>query len=554
MYMKRVIVILCAGWLLYGIVAVVHGQLLVEEFDYPAGSPLTQNGWSAHSAAGSNPILVVAPGLEFRGYRSSAMGNAAQVDGGGEDVNRLFAEQFTGTLFVSLLVNVLSVPPLDNRYFFHLGESVLDSHFGRIFAKDDTSGHIEFGVSKLGTGSVITQKDYSLNTTYLLVMKYEIIAGPENDRVSLFVFDAAPAIREPAQPNITAASEGSDPVGLARVALRQNPSTPNVTVKIDGIRIDTTWNITVPIAPAQPGSWYASTDSAGGGQLLAIDPGSGAASLIGATGIPALPGLAINSSGNLYAIQKGARSCLYRIDAENGGAFRVDSLGLPVSLECLAFADDGRLYAGASNGNLYRIDTLSAVPALIANTGLSGLSGLSFDPLEGTLYASAGNMLYTVNPLNGAASAVGNSGLAGVITDIQFDEVGNLYGVLQGEQMFSDLIAINKHTAAATVIGSTGFAGVSGLAFFPPPCTPGLLGDVNDDHVVNSTDALLILSYDAALPLPQPFQQRITLGFGEVTEDGQTNSTDGLAVLSFDAVLPPPFPVGQLRCLPLSGQ
>lgn len=551
--MKRAIASLFAGWLLCGIAAAVHGQLLVEDFDYPAGSTLTQNGWNAHSSGGSNPIPVISPGLEFSGYRSSAIGNAAQVDGGGEDVSRLFAEQFTGTLFVSLLVKVLSVPPLDNRYFFHLGESAIDSHFGRIFAKDDTSGHIEFGVGKLGTGSVITNNDYSLDTTYLLVMKYEIIDGPENDRVSLFVFDAAPAIREPAQPDITAGSEGIDPAGLARVALRQNASIPNVTVKIDGIRIDTTWNITAPIAPAQPGTWYASTDSAGGGRLLALDPASGTASLIGATGIPGLPGLAINASGNLYATKRGANSCLYRIDAENGGAFRVDSLGLPVSLECLAFAEDGRLYAGASNGDLYRIDTLAAVPALIANTGLPGLSGLSFDPLDGTLYASAGDMLYTVDPLNGAASAVGNSGLAGVITDIQFDEVGNLYGVLEGGQMFSDLVAINKHTAAATAIGSTGFAGVSGLAFFPPPCTPGLLGDVDDDNAVNSTDALLILSYDAAFPLPQPLQQRIALGFGDVTEDGQTNSTDGLAILSFDAGLPLPFPVGEPRCLPLPG-
>jgi len=81
-------------------------------------------------------------------------------------------------------------------------------------------------------------------------------------------------------------------------------------------------------------------------------------------------------------------------------------------------------------------------------------------------------------------------------------------------------------------------------------CTPGLLGDINGDDAVNSLDALLMLSYDAGLPLPQPFLDRIAIGFGDVTEDGLTNSTDALVTLSWEVGFPVPFPVGTTVCLP----
>ncbi len=84
-------------------------------------------------------------------------------------------------------------------------------------------------------------------------------------------------------------------------------------------------------------------------------------------------------------------------------------------------------------------------------------------------------------------------------------------------------------------------------------CITGLLGDVTGDDAVNSTDGLIMLSYDAALPLPQPYLDRIAIGFGDVTEDGSTTSTDALVTLTWEAGLPVPFPVGTVVCLPLPG-
>ncbi len=69
-------------------------------------------------------------------------------------------------------------------------------------------------------------------------------------------------------------------------------------------------------------------------------------------------------------------------------------------------------------------------------------------------------------------------------------------------------------------------------------------GDVSDDGAANSTDALIVLSYDAGITLPPAILDKINAGCGDVNTDGATNSTDALIILSYDAGISVPFPVG----------
>ncbi|MGH7493507.1 MAG: dockerin type I repeat-containing protein [bacterium] len=71
-----------------------------------------------------------------------------------------------------------------------------------------------------------------------------------------------------------------------------------------------------------------------------------------------------------------------------------------------------------------------------------------------------------------------------------------------------------------------------------------LCGDVSDDGAANSTDALIVLSYDAGITLPPAILDKINAGCGDVNTDGTTNSTDALIILSYDAGIVVPFPVG----------
>ncbi|MEO0734385.1 MAG: dockerin type I domain-containing protein [Bacteroidota bacterium] len=77
---------------------------------------------------------------------------------------------------------------------------------------------------------------------------------------------------------------------------------------------------------------------------------------------------------------------------------------------------------------------------------------------------------------------------------------------------------------------------------------PLLLGDVNDDGLVNSTDGLIIATFDTGLEVPAIAAQRIAQGIGDVNGDGLTNSTDVLIILTFDTGLPVDFPLGELAC------
>src|SRR5687767_15859473 len=50
--------------------------LVIENFDYPAGSAITANGWDTYSGTGTNPMTVTTPGLTYSGYAASGIGNA----------------------------------------------------------------------------------------------------------------------------------------------------------------------------------------------------------------------------------------------------------------------------------------------------------------------------------------------------------------------------------------------------------------------------------------------------------------------------------------------
>jgi hypothetical protein len=73
---------------------------------------------------------------------------------------------------------------------------------------------------------------------------------------------------------------------------------------------------------------------------------------------------------------------------------------------------------------------------------------------------------------------------------------------------------------------------------------PDLLGDVNGDEMVNSTDALVVLSCDAGIDV----SQFCPMNCGDINEDGLVNSTDALIILSYDAGMSIPFPVGEPGC------
>ncbi|MBK9357814.1 MAG: hypothetical protein IPN08_10570 [Bacteroidales bacterium] len=160
----------------------------VENFSYTSGTALSANCWSVHSS-GNNPITVQTGTITYPGYLSSGIGGQVTVTGGstGEDVNRTFSPQTSGDVYASFLVNVSSATTTGD-YFFHLGQTTIGTTFrGRLFVIRDASNKLAFGIAQSTATANYTAYSYDLNTTYLIVLRFNIVTGTSNDVASIYV-------------------------------------------------------------------------------------------------------------------------------------------------------------------------------------------------------------------------------------------------------------------------------------------------------------------------------------------------------------------------------
>jgi hypothetical protein len=142
--------------------------------------------------------------------------------------------------------------------------------------------------------------------------------------------------------------------------------------------------------------------------------------------------------------------------------------------------------------------------------------------------ANVGTGTISFNGAN-ATGATGNN----VVLQITFDAVGvgtsalNLeYSAMAAAYTFTDLRPILTVTDGQVVVRA------------------GILGGVNDDGQVNSTDALIILSADVGMNT----STFCPMNCGDVNGDGHVNSTDALIILSYDVGMSVPFAVGTGAC------
>lgn len=236
--MKRSIlfVVILTTFLLFGKSQLSCGQILVEDFDYPSGDLLTAHGWAAHSGAGSQPITVNSGGLSFTGYASSGIGNSALADNTGEDDNRVFTAQSTGSVYVGFMVKVTVNSA---GYFFHLGTNPFSSSVfrGKVFT--DAGNH--FGISVGSNTGTFASSTFTIGSTYLLILKYENVTGTSNDKVSLYIFDSSVPSTEPGTATIGPLTDATvSDISPGGIAIRQFSSTQNFL--IDGIRVATNWS------------------------------------------------------------------------------------------------------------------------------------------------------------------------------------------------------------------------------------------------------------------------------------------------------------------------
>jgi hypothetical protein len=220
--------------LFFVVTALSFGQVVTEDFNYPDNAVLTANGWTAHSGAGTNAVDVGASnGLLYTGYNTIA-GNAALLDNTGEDINKVFGAPVTsGTLYYSFLVNVSAAV---EGYFTHLGSGT--NFAARVYVKPSVNaGKINFGLSNSGTASyAAAPTDFDLNTTYLVIVKYDVSAS---GGASIWVKSTGVPATEAAAGTPEHTTTGSGLASISAVYLRQYNAAQNIT--LDEIKVYTTW-------------------------------------------------------------------------------------------------------------------------------------------------------------------------------------------------------------------------------------------------------------------------------------------------------------------------
>jgi PEP-CTERM motif-containing protein len=121
-----------------------------------------------------------------------------------------------------------------------------------------------------------------------------------------------------------------------------------------------------------------------------------------------------------------------------------------VLIAATALYADNMAYMGTVNGDFGTIDLNTGVFSLSGNSGVT-LAGMAVanGMLYGSSYHTSTGVLYTINPANGAVTAVGTNSL-------NIDDFGSTTSGLYAVGLDTNLYSINATTGAPTLIGPTG--------------------------------------------------------------------------------------------------
>jgi hypothetical protein len=218
--------------------------------------------------------------------------------------------------------------------------------------------------------------------------------------------------------------------------------------------------------------FYASSGGGNSGNMLTIDRETGVGTILGPSLFGEITSLAVNPDNDvLYGLAGGGNSDIVRVNADQGDAYTLFTLGIP-GLSGIDFDTSGTLYASNQNGDIYTIDLNSGDYSYVT-TSTHPLNAICFDPntnqLYGALRKGFGNYkdsVYTIDLLTGEATPIGRTGFNVLTNDMTFDEDGKLYGVSGSSNQEGKLFEIDLADGSGTLIGTgVGFNHTTGLAF-----------------------------------------------------------------------------------------
>jgi hypothetical protein len=277
-----------------------------------------------------------------------------------------------------------------------------------------------------------------------------------------------------------------------------DPTFSSLVLKGKGFKIDA----------ASPSTFYASSGSNNNGDILTINPSTGAGTNLGPSLYSIMTGLAVNPKTKLiYGVSTNSDSTEFiRINSSGGDSYNLFTV--PVgAVTSVAFDTSGNLFAAFRNGYLYSVNLSAKTVTQICTTKVR-LTAITFDSqtneLWGTPYIPIGSnkdMLFKINPTTGDTTNVGKTGLNVLTNCISFDDQGNLYGVTGSTGVANNFISINKSTGKGTSVGSIGLNYITGLSYSSPGAA-----SVNSEQV-------LPVAYNLSQNYPNPFNPSTSIEY-----------------------------------------
>jgi hypothetical protein len=218
-------------------------HLFNEDFTGAIGTALTSAGWTQSGTTATNPLKITsASAITFTGYAGSGVGNAALIDTTGQDDYKTFTADSIGSVYLAFMFNVTKAATGD--YFVAMSPSSSQTnYYARTFIKSSGSGFV-VGISKSNETASYGTTVFSLNTTYIAVVKYTFVAA-DSDIINVMIIPSSASITaEPSTAEISGYQDKTknDATNLGSVTIRQGGSSSAPRIIIDGIRIGSSWN------------------------------------------------------------------------------------------------------------------------------------------------------------------------------------------------------------------------------------------------------------------------------------------------------------------------
>jgi uncharacterized repeat protein (TIGR02543 family) len=245
-----------------------YGQATLPHFDpinFTVGQGLqTQTGWTSLNSG--DDLLITSGNLSYIGLVAST-GNKVTFDGAGIDAAKLFTQQTTGTVYYSFLMNLTALGSLNTTggYFTVLNEGTSTNYGSTVWLRADGAGY-DIGINPRTTvaNTVWSAGTTAINATILVVVSYQIVSGPTNDAVKLWINPTLGGTEPTA--TLTATNGGTDLANINRILLRQDSATATPFIEMDELRVGTTWASVTPAASTDEVN-YANVQFPGNGTI-----------------------------------------------------------------------------------------------------------------------------------------------------------------------------------------------------------------------------------------------------------------------------------------------